>query len=128
VIPLPAINSVPWTETWCGLPLHLAAGTHATLVIRTLVTWGLLAVVGLRGAAGALGAAGTGEAAAPGDAAPPAFVATAGDAPASVASTAPSAAARSARASADRLWAVLGAKTIPSTAGRSGDPLGGVRG
>src|SRR6476646_5825137 len=58
VIPLPAIKSVPWTETWCGLPLHLADGTHATLVIRTLVTCGLVAEVGLRGADGALGAAG----------------------------------------------------------------------
>src|SRR6476646_1724088 len=60
VIPLPAINSVPWTDTWCGLPLHLAAGTHATLVIRTLVTCGLVAAVGLRALDGATGFAATG--------------------------------------------------------------------
>jgi hypothetical protein len=36
--PLPATRRVPWTETWCGLALHLAAGTQLTLVIRTLLT------------------------------------------------------------------------------------------
>jgi hypothetical protein len=31
-------SSVPCVETWCGLPLHLLAGTQLTVVIRTLVT------------------------------------------------------------------------------------------
>ena len=29
---------MPWVETWRGLPLHLAAGTQLTLVMRTVVT------------------------------------------------------------------------------------------
>ncbi len=37
--PMPFSSSVPWSETWCGLPLQCASGMHATLVMRTLVTW-----------------------------------------------------------------------------------------
>jgi hypothetical protein len=45
--PGPASSSVPWVETWWGLPLHLLTGTQLTVVIRTLVTCaeGVLLVV-----------------------------------------------------------------------------------
>src|SRR5271166_6183031 len=50
VRPAPVSSSVPWVETWCGLPLQWTAGTQLTLWIRTLVTWG----DGWRDGAGAL--------------------------------------------------------------------------
>jgi hypothetical protein len=60
--PTPLSSSVPWTVTWCGLELHLAAGTQLARTIRTERTWrlvvlDLLAASPPAGAlAGALGA------------------------------------------------------------------------
>jgi hypothetical protein len=139
-MPLPAISNVPCVETWCGLPLHLGCGTHATLVIRMLVTCGLAAafVFALAGAdvlgaavvpgvvfvAGALVPAPAPPALAepPVETAPPALVAAAFTAvPARPASEHDSAATTAAasllKRSLDRLWAALIAKTIPSRAG-----------
>ena len=118
--PLPAISSVPRAETWCGLPLHLAAGTQLTLVIRTLVTCRLaapfVAVVLFAGAEA------TGGAVVVGEAAPPAPAACATGAPASSASehesAAASVAARSQSPAPDRLWTMVIAKVIPSTMAR----------
>src|SRR5438128_7849408 len=39
--PLPTSSSVPCTETWCGLALHLACGVQVALVMRTEVTCAL---------------------------------------------------------------------------------------
>src|ERR1700759_4288747 len=55
--PLPAINSVPCVETWCGLPLHFDFGTQLTLVMRTVSTCGLVAVRVLAAGSGAVGPA-----------------------------------------------------------------------
>src|SRR6516165_8119061 len=46
--PVPPTSRVPLTDTCRGLRLHLGAGTHLTLVIRTDSTWGLEATVGAR--------------------------------------------------------------------------------
>ncbi len=147
-IPLPAISSVPRSDTWCGFVLHLAAGTQLTLVIRTLVTCGLVAVDLLVGVgfgagfdgAGLAGADATGGAAPPGDAVPPGLALDAAlatdalapvDAGASVSahdSAAASVAAWSACPIPDRLWATLLAKTIPFRGGPVARPcFGGVR-
>ena len=139
--PLPAISSVPCVDTWCGLPLHFACGTQLTLVMRTLVTCGLVAVFVLA-AAGAevLGAGvvpGTDAVvvapAPPVEVTPPALVAAAFEAdPARPTNEHDSAAtvvaAKRLKRSLDRLWAALIAKTIPSAAGKFICPIGGVRG
>src|SRR5262245_4726567 len=43
--PVPPISRVPLIDTCRGLRLHLGAGTHLTLLIRTDSTWGLAATV-----------------------------------------------------------------------------------
>jgi hypothetical protein len=37
-IPLPAISSVPRSDTWCGFVPQWLTGTQCTLVMRTLLT------------------------------------------------------------------------------------------
>ncbi len=140
--PLPAISNVPCVETWCGLPLHLGCGTQLTLVMRIVVTCGLVAVfvfaaagAELLGAGVVPGAAEVGvDPAPPVELTPPALVAAALTAvPVRLAATehdsaASVAATRRLKRSPDRLWAAFIAKTIPSTAGKFICPVGGVRG
>jgi hypothetical protein len=141
VRPLPAISSVPCVDTWCGLPLHLGCGTQLTLVMRIVVTWGLVAVfVFVEAGAELLGAGVVPGAAAvvvapepPVEATPPALAAAVLEAvPTRLTkehdSAANDATARRLKRSPDRLWAALIAKTIPSTAGKFVCPIGGVRG
>src|SRR5437763_3845490 len=54
--PTPPMASVPRIDTWCGMALHLEAGTQRTLVMRTLRTWRLMLPVptGEEAAEGAL--------------------------------------------------------------------------
>ena len=119
----------------------MGCGTQLTLVIRTVVMCGLVAVVFDAAGAELLGAGvvpgaedgGVDPPAPPVELTPPALVAAAltavpvrltteHDSAASVA------AARRLKRSPDRLWAALIAKTIPSTAGKFICPVGGLRG
>src|ERR1700677_2521513 len=54
--PTPLSSSVPWVETWWGLPLQWAAGMQLTLVMRIVVTWALEVPVTAVRDAGVLGA------------------------------------------------------------------------
>ena len=96
--PAPWTRSVPFVETWCGLPEHLEAGVQLTWMIRTLVTWALTV-----GAAAFVGAAG---AEVPGAEAPP------GPAAAAAGATASSSAANIAVRNFSRTWVAVSAKFI----------------
>src|ERR1700683_3041497 len=105
--PGPCSASMPWTDTWWGLALHLAVGVQLTLVMRTLSTCAEL-YAGL--VAGARGVdAGADPPGLPSPAwVPPGLAARAGSARApSVPASASAVSAAAANVNLDRLWAAV---------------------
>jgi hypothetical protein len=110
VSPTPSSNSVPWVETSCGMPLHLATGTQVAWMMRTALTrgaepleeLGFVTVVAGGVVAGAVPPA------------PPAAAAAARGMP----SAHSNAAATVTSVSLDRLWANVPVKRISLRAGR----------